>query len=74
MEAVSEFQPGKKFEPVPITAVKAALQDADSGKGSAKDLTDRTSVVVKETDKNVVFETRDRAGRGAWVHKSYLSK
>jgi hypothetical protein len=74
VEAVSEFQAGKKFEPVPIGAVKAALQDADSGKGIPKDLTERTSVVVKETDKNVVFETRDRAGRGGWVHKSYLSK
>jgi len=30
--------------------------------------------VVKETDKNVVFETRDRAGREGWVHKSYLNK
>jgi hypothetical protein len=74
VEAVSEFQPGKKFEPASIGAVKASLQDADSGKGSAKDLTDRTSVVVKETGNNVVFETRDRAGRGGWVHKSYLSK
>jgi hypothetical protein len=74
VEAVTEFQPGKKFEPVPITAVTAALQDADSGKASAKDLTDRTRVVVKETEKNVVFETRDRAAREGWVHKSYLSK
>ena len=74
VEAVTEFQPGKKFEAVPITAVKTALHDADSGKASAKDLTDRTRVVVKETEKNVVFETRDRAAREGWVHKSYLSK
>jgi hypothetical protein len=74
VEAVTEFQPGKKFEPVPITAVKTTLQDADSGKATAKDLTDRTRVVTKETDKNVVFETRDRAAREGWVHKSYLSK
>jgi len=74
VEAVTEFQPGKKFETVGITAVKTAMQDADSGKASSKDLTDRTNLVVKETDKNVVFETRDRAGREGWVHKSYLSK
>src|SRR5258708_38472091 len=73
VEAVTEFQPGKKFEPVPITAVKTSLQDADSGKASAKDLTDRTRVVVKETEKNVVFETGDRATGEGWVHRRYLS-
>jgi len=74
VEAVTEFQPGKKFEPVSVTAVKATLQDADSGKATAKDLNDRTRAVMKETEKNVVFETRDRAGREGWVHKSYLNK
>src|SRR5260370_40194724 len=57
VEAVTEFQPGKKFEPVPVTSVKTALQDADSGKASAKDLTERTRVVTRETGNNVVFET-----------------
>jgi hypothetical protein len=74
VEAVSSYQPGKKFEPVPASAVRTALADAESGKGSAKNLTDRTEVVVKETAQNVMFETRDRAQHEIWIHRNYLTK
>src|SRR5260370_6744872 len=47
VEAVTEYQQGKKFEAATMSAVKAALQDADSGKASSRNLTDRTEVVVK---------------------------
>jgi hypothetical protein len=74
VEAVSSYQPGKKFEPVAASAVKTALADAESGKGSAKNLTDRTEVVVRETAQNVMFETRDRAQHEIWIHRNYLTK
>jgi hypothetical protein len=74
VEAVSSYQPGKKFEPVAASAVETALADAESGKGSAKNLTDRTEVVVKETAQNVMFETRDRAQHEIWIHRNYLTK
>ncbi len=74
VEAVTSNQPGKKFEPVSATTVKTALADAESGRGKATNLTDRTEVVVKETAQNVMFETRDRAQHGAWIHRNYLTK
>jgi hypothetical protein len=74
VEAVSSYQPGKKFEPVTASAVKTTLADAESGKGSAKNLTDRTEVVVKETAQNVMFETRDRTQHEIWIHRNYLTK
>lgn len=74
VEAVSSYQPGKKFEPVTASAVKTALADAESGKGSARNLTDRTELVVKETAQNVMFETRDRAQYEIWIHRNYLTK
>jgi hypothetical protein len=74
VEAVTAYQAGKKFEPVAMSTVKAALEDAESGKGSAKNLTDRTEAVVKETAQNVMFETRDRAQRDVWIHRNYLTK
>lgn len=73
-EAVTDFEAGKKFDGVEAKAVKTALVDADSGKPSARNLTERTELVTKETDRNVVFETRDRNERGSWVHKNYLTK
>lgn len=74
IEAVSEYQAGKKFDPATVAAVRVALQDAEAGKASARQVTDRISVVTKETPRNILFETRDRAQGDAWVHRSYLTK
>jgi hypothetical protein len=74
VEAVTGYQAGRKFDPVTATAVKTALGDAESGKASATNLTDRTEVVVRETAQNVMFETRDRAQHETWIHRNYLTK
>jgi len=74
VEAVTAYQPGKKFEPVTVSAVQAALANADSGKATATNMTTRTEVVVKETAQNILFETRDRARHEAWIHRNYLTK
>ena len=74
VEAVSEYDQANKFSPASLAGVKAALQDADAGKASARQLTDRTNVLVKETTHNILFETRDRAQGDAWIHRSYLTK
>jgi hypothetical protein len=74
VEAVSELESGKKFAPATVAAVTAALRDAESGKASARELTDRISLVTKETPRNILFETRDRAQSDAWIHRNYLTK
>jgi hypothetical protein len=74
VEAVTGYQAGKKFEPVTLATVKSTLADAESGKATATNLTDRTEVVVKETAQNVMFETRDRAQHETWIHRNYLTK
>jgi hypothetical protein len=74
VEAVSEFESGKKFAPATVAAVTAVLRDAESGKASARELTGRISLVVKETPRNILFETRDRAQSDAWIHRNYLTK
>ena len=74
VEAVSEYQDGKKFEPAAKNALESAILDAHSGKAQVRDLTDRTRIVTKETAQNVVFETRDRAHQDAWVHRNYMTK
>jgi hypothetical protein len=72
VEAVSNLQPGK-FEKPTFDAVRASLADADHGRTSSREVNTRTSVVTKETERNVLFETRDKA-QGAWVHRSYITK
>jgi hypothetical protein len=74
VEAVMDSNAGKKFEPATTSAVKSAIQDAESGNATARNLTSRTEVVVKESAQTVEFETRDRAQSGAWVHRNYMTK
>jgi hypothetical protein len=74
VEAVSEYQPGKKFAPGTVADVRAMLADADSAKPAVRDLTARTQLVTKETTQNVMFETRDRAQNGAWIHRNYMTR
>jgi hypothetical protein len=74
VEAVAERPNAKAFSPPDNASVRAALADADLGRTSTTDVTDHTSVVKKETDKLLVFETREGAGGNQWVHKSYIAK
>ena len=74
VEAVSKYDAGKKFAPPVPSAVTAALQDAESGNGSSRQVTERVSVVTRETPGNVLFETRDHAQANAWIHRNYLTK
>jgi hypothetical protein len=74
VEAVSEYQPGRKFTPGTVADVRSMLVNADSAKPAVRDLTARTQVITKETAQNVMFETRDRGQNGAWIHKNYMIK
>jgi hypothetical protein len=65
---------GEKFQPVEADAVKTFLRDSQTGKAETKRVTARTSMVKCETDKNLFFETRDRAQNGKWVHRNYITK
>jgi hypothetical protein len=73
VEAVASFDAGRKFEKPGFEAVRASLQDADHGRSSLRQVNSRTAVVTRQTERNVVFETRDQA-QGGWVHRSYIVK
>jgi hypothetical protein len=73
-EAVTDFEGGKKFDGVEAKSITWVVNDADGGKSSVNDLTERTEIITRETAKNVMFETRDRAQKGVWIHKNYLTK
>jgi hypothetical protein len=73
VEAFHELKKDKKFEPVKSDAVLAFLADPEKGKKSQKDIDKRLSQVLKETDKNVLFETCDKAN-GQCLRRSYIAK
>jgi hypothetical protein len=74
VEAVAELHKDKKFEAVNADRVRTFLADAERGKKTAKEVTQRIRQVQHETDKNILFETHDRDEKGAPVRRSYISK
>jgi hypothetical protein len=73
VEAVVEVEKDKKFDPVAATAIKAFLEDAEKGKAKEKEISKRVQEIQRETDKNVMFECRDKDAKEA-VRKSYIAK
>jgi hypothetical protein len=73
VEAVSEKAEGPA-KPVSAEAVRALLDDAESGAAHTEARSARTDVVRKETGKSVVFTSEDPAEGRRKLHKSYLRK
>lgn len=74
VEAFAELDQAVKSEPVTADTAKAFLREAETGTAETKNLRPRTTMVKRETEKNVLFEARDRTRGNAWVHRNYLAK
>ena len=73
IEAIAELQPDK-FKPASAESVKGFLSEAEKAKPSDKDVSARVNLLTREDESNILFETRDRAEKGAWVHRNYIKK
>jgi hypothetical protein len=74
IEAMAERSQGKPSAVLDATAIRAAFAEAERGRESSKNVNHRLDLVMRETDKAVLFETRDRQQGGAAIHKSYVIK
>jgi hypothetical protein len=73
IEAIAELGTDK-FKPATMEQVKSFLAEAESGQAAEKEVTGRIKLITREDERNILFETRDRAGKGAWVHRNYIRK
>jgi hypothetical protein len=73
IEAIAELQQDK-FKPASAESVKGFLSEAEKAKPSDKDVSARVNLLTREDETNILFETRDRAEKGAWVHRNYIKK
>jgi hypothetical protein len=73
IEAIAELQKDLQFEPVTDESVKTFLAEAERSEGSEKEVTGRISLLTREDDKNILFETRDRSQK-RWIHRNYIRK
>jgi hypothetical protein len=73
--AVEAFTDRPKASPsdrVDAAAVRSALASAESGRETMQPAAGQTSVMKKESDKVLLYETRE--GSRNWIHKSYVVK
>jgi len=59
---------------VSAEAMKAFFASAERGEESTSNVSARTQMIKRESEKGLFFETRDLAQLGIWVHRSYLAK
>lgn len=74
VEAVAELKKGTKPSPVQAESVRAFFSEVEKGKASENAVTPRIRMVTRETDDNILFETRDEKQKEAWLHRSYVKK
>jgi hypothetical protein len=74
IEAIAELRKNLKFEPATDDHVMTFLAEAERSKASEKEVTERIDLVTREDDNNILFETRDRRHKGAWIHRNYIRK
>ena len=74
IEALAERSGEKSSAAVDAATIREVFADAERVYKSSKDVNHRLDVVMRETNKAVVFETHDREQGGMSIHKSYLMK
>jgi hypothetical protein len=74
VEAVAELKKDVQPKPVATEVVQMFLAESEKGTAETKEVTRRVRMVTKEDDKNIFFETQDRAQNDNWVHRNYIRK
>jgi hypothetical protein len=74
VEAVAELKKDLEVKPVEDETIRAFLAESEQAKAATKDVTPRVRVVTREDEKNIFFETQDRAEKDGWVHRNYIRK
>lgn len=64
----------EKRQTVSAEAMKAFFANAELGEESTSNVTARSQMIKRESEKGLFFETRDLSQNGVWVHRSYLAK
>src|SRR5215217_3033804 len=74
VEAVAESNKDAEATPVVSEVVHAFLTDSEKARAEERQVTRRVKVVTREDEKNIFFETQDRAANDGWVHRNYIRK
>jgi hypothetical protein len=73
-EAIGEFDKTKLNKPVETALVKAFLDQDGTGKTETSQVGSKMTLIKRESEKKLFFETRDGKNPADWIHRNYISK
>jgi hypothetical protein len=74
VEAIAEYDKDLKISTPSTKTVGAWLADAQQGQRQSRKVNDRTTMITKETEKTLLFESQDSKRGDVWLHRNYLAK
>jgi hypothetical protein len=74
VEAVAELNKDIEASPIASEVVHTFLVESETARSEARQVTPRVKVVTREDEKNIFFETQDRAANDGWVHRNIIRK
>ncbi len=74
IEAIAELEKDKPFQPITADQARVFLAEAEDGKVTEEQVANRVTLVTRENDSQMFFETRDRQYKDVWLHRNYLRK
>jgi hypothetical protein len=74
VEAIAELDDTVKPIAVEQETISAFMAESEKAKAGEQAVTPRVSLVTRQDERNILFETRDSQKKGAWVHRNYIKK
>ena len=74
VEAFAEQKEGQALAPPTISEVIASMQDLADSKADVVTVNGKAKILKQESEKNVLFETRNMMNGGQWLHRNYMTK
>lgn len=73
-EALSEYESGKKFNNASVNDLIKWLDNAEKGNQKEKQVNNQIHLKVKESNKDILFETYTKTSKDNWIHKNIIKK
>jgi len=74
VEALSDLKKGQNVEPPSCADIRACMNDAENAASKEQAVSGKSKTLMHESEKNLLFETRDMMNGDSWVHRNYIAK
>jgi hypothetical protein len=74
IEAISELNDSTKTKEITVQQVIKWLDEVESGKVSKKSLNSNMEFKIKDSEKNILYETYIKSDNNQWIHKNMIKK